>query len=171
MGTLTRNGIIYALILPALLGCVNIDVTIPWWDIERPLGLPTVEVGDIEYILDVADSETERVEGLSRRPYLPPDRGMLFMSDAYENQVGTFWMKDMRFPLDFVWIGATCEVVDIHAFAPIPLPFTPDEHITRFTSRRPALYALEINAGDTERYDIEVGDYAEFSNVAGVSCD
>ena len=48
----------------------------------------------------------ERSQGLSGRPNLAAGTGMLFVFE----QAGSyaFWMKDMRFPLDMVWIDAQC---------------------------------------------------------------
>ncbi len=102
-------------------------------------------------------------QGLTGRPYLEAGKGMLYIADGPD--VGSFWMKGMRFPLDFIWIGRNCRVVDIHPYVSIPLPNTPDERIPIYRSYTTAAYALEVNAGESDRYDIRVDDSVEFNNI------
>ena len=102
-------------------------------------------------------------QGMTGRPYLEAGKGMLYIADGPD--VGSFWMKGMRFPLDFIWIGRNCRVVDIHPYAPAPLPYTPDEQLPRYRSYTTAAYALEVNAGESDRYGIRVGDSVEFNNI------
>ncbi|MBI5465670.1 MAG: DUF192 domain-containing protein, partial [Candidatus Kerfeldbacteria bacterium] len=78
-----------------------------------PRGLPTRElkVGGTSLTVEVADSLSSRVQGLSGRDKLGPNHGMLFLFSSpgqYE-----FWMKDMKFALDFLWLnqGVVTEVV------------------------------------------------------------
>src|SRR5918992_1579604 len=61
---------------------------------------PTVTIGDASFVVELAVTPQERAQGLSGRPGLAPGTGMLFIfgtEDLY-----SFWMKDMRFPLDMV---------------------------------------------------------------------
>src|SRR3990167_3839192 len=52
--------------------------------------------------IEIADTSEKRAQGLSNRDSLPEDHGMLFIFDTY--QKSAFWMKDMRFPIDIIWI-------------------------------------------------------------------
>ena len=72
-------------------------------------------------------------------------------------------MKDMRFPLDFIWIGADCRVVDVTVEVPPPAPGTPNRELPTYRSSRPAAYTLEVNAGEVERHGVAIGDPVRFS--------
>lgn len=50
----------------------------------------------------VARSESEKARGLSGRLGLKKNEGMLFIFEAAERY--GFWMKDIRFPIDIIWI-------------------------------------------------------------------
>lgn len=61
-------------------------------------------------------------------------------------------MKDMKFPIDVIWLDGDYYVIDIaQSVEPNSFPevFEPSE---------PALYILEVNAGFAKRYGVEVGD-------------
>ena len=64
---------------------------------------PAVVIGDVVLPVELAITPEERRQGLSDRPSLAPGTGMLFVfeSDGHRQ----FWMKNMHFPLDMVWIG------------------------------------------------------------------
>ena len=57
----------------------------------------------------------EQQHGLAGRDTIAPDRGMLFLYD--DPLVPTFWMKDMRFPIDIVWLRSG-KVVGIESNLP-----------------------------------------------------
>ena len=51
--------------------------------------------------------------------------------------VQTFWMKEMRFPLDMVWIGAGCRVTGVTGVThdvPFPEAGTPASELPRYKS-------------------------------------
>jgi hypothetical protein len=105
--------------------------------------------------VEVAQTEAEKVQGLSDRDRLAPDRGMLFVYEAPLRPV--IWMRGMRFPLDILWIRDG-RVVDLVRKAKVP---TPGEDPQRFVPREDAQYVLEVPAGFAERHGITVGDRAE----------
>ena len=86
--------------------------------VETAVRVPVVEVGGVVFEVEIADDAAERAQGLSGRDPLPEDGGMLFVYQ--EPVVPGFWMRQMRFPLDFVWIGEDCEVVDVTPNVPAP---------------------------------------------------
>ena len=135
---------------------------------ETVIRMPVVEVGGAAFKVDVADDAAERAQGLSGRAGLPDDVGMLFVYQ--EPVVPGFWMRQMRFPLDFVWIGEGCEVVDVTPNVPEPLPDTSDAELVVYRPAAPILYNLEVNAGTSESQGIEVGDAVRFHNVPGGAC-
>ena len=147
------------LVLPA---CISVDVTLCTRD-DSSDDTPRVEVDGIEFEAEVADTQLRRERGLTGRRYLEERNGMLFIPDgAY---VGDYWMKGMLFPLDFIWIGRDCRVVDLIVYARIPPPGTPDDEIRRYSSYPAAGYTLEVNAGEVDRFGIRVGDKVRFDNI------
>ena len=125
-------------------------------------------INEATFLVRVADSKAERRRGLSRETPLKPQSGMIFIHG--NGDFGEMWMKDMLFPIDFVWIGADCRVVDIRSFAPIPVPGTPDQNLPRYAPSTPARHTLEINAGKAEGFGIRVGDRVSMENVQDGRC-
>ena len=120
-----------------------------------------VRIGGLVITAELARTAGERTKGLSGRPSLPEDAGMLFVFPS--EQQPTFWMKDMRFPLDFVWISADHHVVAVTANVPPPAPGTPDGALPEYSPDRPVLYALEVNGGVTARSGVLAGDLVTFT--------
>ena len=80
-------------------------------------------------------------------------------------QASSFWMKGMRFPLDFVWVGADCTVVDLIENVQHSPPDTPNSELKIFNSASPAAYTFEINAGEIARFGVEIGDEVRFHSI------
>ena len=114
-----------------------------------------ITVGQATFFAEVADNDEDRRQGLSGRASMPENRAMWFIYD-YEH-VPTFWMNDMLFPLDIVWVNASFSVVDISANAPAPAPGTPPSDLALYSPRAPAQYVLEINAGMAGKFGIDIG--------------
>lgn len=121
----------------------------------RPLQAK-VRIKDAVFAVDVAVTEAQKQKGLGGRDSLPDGHGMLFPYDHIEQY--EFWMKDMRFPIDIVWIrGKT--VVDISQNVPPPkanerpVIVKPSEAVDK---------VLEIKAGSSKEFGISIGDYVEF---------
>ena len=126
---------------------------------------PTVSVGGAAFDVEIAFTPEDRARGLSGRDSLPDGSGMLFV---FENgQASSFWMREMRFDLDFVWIGDGCEVVDIHARVPAPAAGASVGDLPIYSSQPPARYNLEINAGEAAKRGIEIGARARFIGFSG----
>ena len=82
-----------------------------------------------------------------------------------EPSVLTFWMKDMLLPLDFVWIGEDCTVVDITHDVPAPPRDATPLTLPRYSSAGPASYNLETNAGEARSFGLSEGDPVRFSEI------
>jgi uncharacterized protein len=129
---------------------------------------PAVRVGGVRFPVEVVATAPERSQGLSGRAELPPGTGMLFV---YEQPgIYAFWMIDMQFPLDFVWIGAGCAVVDLTPNVPPPQPGQSPGDLPRYRPAEPVRYVLEINAGDIALAGIRVGDAVVFEEVPAGGC-
>lgn len=62
----------------------------------------SLKIGGIDISVDIARNAVERERGLSGRPSLEDGQGMLFVFPKPGRYA--FWMKDMRFPIDIVWL-------------------------------------------------------------------
>ncbi len=131
---------------------------------------PGVTIGDVTFGAELAYTADLRTKGLSERDGLDSQTGMLFIFD--DGRASAFWMKGMRFPLDFVWIGHDCTVVAVTENVPNEAPGTPNSALPLYRSFVEAEYHLEINAGEVEKLGIGVGDSVTFEqiNVEGANC-
>src|SRR3989344_4327657 len=87
-----------------------------------------VYIKDISLNIEVADSKEERATGLSGREKLATDSGMIFIYENAERY--SFWMKGVKFPLDFIWI-MNDKIVDITEFVQPPALNQTDELLPR----------------------------------------
>ncbi len=124
-------------------------------------------VGAARFIAEVADDSNERRLGLSFRDSLDADRGMWFVFER-EGAL-SFWMREMRFSLDLIWVDAEWRVVDITREAPPPAPGAPSNALPTYSPATPAQYVLEINGGLARRLQIEIGDVVREVPSAGAS--
>lgn len=118
-----------------------------------------LQVGKTKLWVEVKDTVEERSSGLSGRAPLADDEGMVFIFEAI-GQPG-FWMKDMRFNLDVLWIRQG-QVVDISYNVPAPSPGTSNQDIATMRSTVPIDTALEVRAGWVEQHGVTIGDAVEF---------
>jgi uncharacterized membrane protein (UPF0127 family) len=102
----------------------------------------------------VADTDATRATGLSETECLPPDRGMLFVYD--QQQSLNFWMINMDFGIDIVYIDDEGVITSIHhADAPAEDESGTEEHHQYPGEGR---YVLEVNLGWTTDRGVEAGD-------------
>ena len=109
-------------------------------------------IGNTKMIVEIADTAEKMALGLSGRKSLGENSGMLFLYS--EPGMYSFWMKDMKFPIDIIWIGANGKIVDITKSA------LPESYPKTFTSKEPAKYIIEANSGWFDQNNIKIGDAA-----------
>lgn len=107
----------------------------------------------VDYTVDIRDEAFGMAKGLSGRESLPEKEGMLFVYSAPQKPV--FWMKNMNFPLDFIWIR-DFRVTELSEN--IPHPAANNGQVYRLNPRQPVDMILEVNAGDIHKYAIDIGD-------------
>jgi len=111
-----------------------------------------IKIDEKTFSVELAVTKDERELGLSGRNYLENDRGMLFIFDKPDIQ--RFWMKDMNFSIDIIWISSDFEVVGIERSA------SPETFPEIFSSPEPVSFVLEVNSGKAS--DIKIGDEVIF---------
>ena len=108
--------------------------------------VPTASIGGHNINIEIADTEAMRVQGLSGRDFLDANSGMLFLFEAPGKY--TFWMKDMQFPLDFIWIKDG-RVVEITANVP-------NSNLQIYEPAQLVDSMIEVNAGWTAKNNIKI---------------
>jgi len=122
---------------------------------------PKIKINNTEIELEIADTPEKRTKGLSNRDSLDQNKGMLFVFP--KGSTATFWMKDMKFDLDIIWIRDS-KIVKIDKNAKAPKTGTPDNKLTLYKSNQPIDYVLEVNSSFTDKNNIKVGDKVELIN-------
>ncbi len=110
-----------------------------------------VQIGDAVVKAEVESTPQQREKGLSGRTTLEKDHGMLFVFPNKDKH--GFWMKDMNFPIDMIWVD-TDRVVYIQENAPTPLP---NETLPIYVPTDAANLVLEVPAGYTREHGIVIG--------------
>jgi len=117
---------------------------IKFWDAVR--GLTSIKISSTSLQVEVADTEAKRSLGLSGRAMMDENTGMWFKFEI--PGIYPFWMKDMKFPLDFIWIRGG-KIVEIDKNIGIPAVIIPKGKVDQ---------VIEVNAGWVDKYDIKEGD-------------
>lgn len=104
--------------------------------------------------VEIAKTEAELTQGLSNRAGIDQNSGMYF--ELGQRAVTSFWMKEMLFPLDIIWID-NGTIIGIEKNAPIPTSAT----IPTFHSPTAVTNVLEVNGGFSDKNGIKTGDKVE----------
>lgn len=116
--------------------------------------LTVLKIGKVAINVEIVATPEKRAKGLSDRESLPKNQGMLFVFPISDYH--SFWMKNMRFGLDFIWISNS-KVVEVTKEVK-PEDYEPPKVLV---PAKKADQVLEINDGMAERLGIEIGDEVE----------
>lgn len=111
--------------------------------------------------VEIANTPALRKQGLSGRSNLDSNEGLLFTFP--QKAQPPFWMKDMNFPIDIIWISDN-KIAQIHKSVPAPDPNTPESQLQLYTPNDPINYVLEAVAGFAEQNNISPGDTIQLPN-------
>jgi uncharacterized membrane protein (UPF0127 family) len=112
-----------------------------------------IRIGNAIFTVELATTTLEQARGLSFRENLADGSGMLF---TFGPGVQNFWMKDMNFPIDIIWIAGGRVVGFVQDARP-----QPEAHLwelTVYASPNGVDKVLEVNAGVVAKNGINVGD-------------
>ena len=110
----------------------------------------TTSTGE-EIPVEVADTLKKRSLGLGERTSLKKGWGMLFVFE--KRKPHRFWMKDMQFPLDIIWLDNHRIVHIIHNAKPANSKVEPEV----MTSPVPVNFVLEIASGRAAKLRLKTG--------------
>lgn len=102
----------------------------------------------------VAKTPSARARGLGGYESLDTNEGMLFIFP--QSLIANFWMENMKFPLDFVWIRSDRKIVGITR------NIYPDTFPKTFASPGKIQFVLELNAGGADAFGLKTGAYLQF---------
>ena len=126
---------------------------------DNPYGA-TVYIKDYKINAYLAQTPSQFTKGLSVKNSLSPNEGMLFLFSE-TNIRPSFWMKNMKFAIDIIWIsGNTIVQIDKNAQ---PEPGKPDYQLTRYTPTVPVDMVLEVTAGLSDKKSFEIGDRVDIN--------
>lgn len=112
--------------------------------------------------VEIAYDTKAKQKGLGGRPCIEPNWGMLF--DFGHDGQYAFWMKDMSFPIDIIWINSRHDIAAVE----------PDVEPSTYNSKNPyfendpqhlARYVLEIKANLAKQYGLEIGQPVHFQKT------
>jgi uncharacterized membrane protein (UPF0127 family) len=112
----------------------------------------TVEGTGSEYRLKPVNSPEDQERGLSSTANLDKQTGMIFVNNEVAERC--FWMKDMNYPLDIIWVDDKKQVVHVEA------DVAPDTYPQTFCAQ--AKYVIELNAGAAATSGITTGKTLSF---------
>jgi len=99
-----------------------------------------IQIGAQIFNVEVAASVDARARGLSGRSALKQGSGLWFVFPAADTY--GFWMHDMHFPIDLIWVGPELKVAGAISLQPCA-----DQDCPVHYPPRRVTYVLEINAG------------------------
>jgi uncharacterized membrane protein (UPF0127 family) len=147
----------YAYIVYAVFGVVAIGVLIAWFFALSPFiqtadnaSGRTIQLDGNVISVSVAGTDAARQLGLGGRTGLAPNEGMLFVFQA--DGTYAFWMKDMHFSIDIIWISSDDHIVYMAQ------NISPDTYPHSFVPTSSARYVLELPAGYAAAHGVQLGD-------------
>jgi hypothetical protein len=111
-----------------------------------------VELQGQRYRVEIADDNAERARGLMFRDAMPEENGMLFIHDT--QMPLSYWMKNTKIPLDILYFDRDRKLVSQRRDVP---PCSLGDRCPPYPSSAPALYVLELNAGQAAKLGLKDG--------------
>lgn len=123
---------------------------------QRPSldNIKEVKIAGQSIKIDLALTKDQQEQGLSDRQGLSDNEGMLFVFDRPDKY--PFWMKDMNFAIDIIWIGEDMSVVYIKKDA------RPELYPEIYGPGENAKYVLEVVSGFSEKNNLKGGNNVQF---------
>ncbi len=129
-------------------------------------GLPVTDLvlrgskGEATFKIEIASDFESRRIGLGGRTEFKSGTGMLFVHPITSTY--GYWMKDVAFPIDMIYIDFGGKVAALHRMKPDPRregedPTMYQNRLKQYSSNRPVNFALEVPAGTIDALGITLG--------------
>ena len=114
--------------------------------LRAPSETAQIRIGTATVTARVARSPVHQARGLSNTVSLKANEGMLFVRTPPD--IPSFWMKDMRYAIDMIWIAPDARVLGVTAAV------QPDSYPALFSPPASVGWVLEVPAGFAARHAI-----------------
>jgi uncharacterized protein len=121
---------------------------------------PKVTVNGQSFKVTVAKTEDQKQIGLSETERLRDNEGMLFVFDSAGHY--PFWMKNMKFPIDIIYINGDKVTTVIDSAKPSN---ESDENLDIYQPDERSDKVLEIKAGLARKHQIKKGSTVKIENL------
>lgn len=111
-----------------------------------------IQLGGQIITIEIADTDAKRERGLMFRESLPDGHGMLFVFE--DERKLSFWMKNTLIPLSIGYFDKNRRLNEVHEMVPAVLG---ERELKTYSSRLPAMYALEMPKGWYSKHRIKSG--------------
>ncbi|WP_455475380.1 DUF192 domain-containing protein [Bartonella sp. B17] len=136
--------------------------------IKKPMKIPIHPVplvietkkGVISYQVELAFTSSQSEAGLMYRTDFPRDRAMLFKNQVSNQQEIFMWMANTPLPLDMIFLDAEGIIVSV---VENTSPFSMDI----ISSKVPAVFTIEVNAGEVSEKQIQKGQRVIHPAICG----
>ena len=116
-----------------------------------------VSIDGLQLSAEIPTTRELMAKGLAVKNELRENESMLFVYE--EPSRHSFWMKDMRFPIDIMWVDSNGRIVHIEEKLE-PCPFAPV--CPSYAPNADSQYVLETVSGFAQRHNIDLGTYIKF---------
>lgn len=113
-----------------------------------------IQVANHKLLVEVVNTDESRAQGLSGRAKLESNQGMLFDFTNSNIKQPSFWMKDMKFDIDIIWIF-NGSVIGITPNIPAP---TDPSNLPSYGPPGDITHVLEVASGWSAKQKIKIGD-------------
>jgi len=114
-------------------------------------------VGETKVSLDIANTEGNRIRGLSGREEILYYQGMIFVFPM--DGIYSFWMKDMNFSLDIIWLDKDYKIVHLEK------NISPETYPKSFIPEKKSRYVVELHSGFATTHNLVVGQSLSIENL------
>lgn len=108
-----------------------------------------IRLGPEEFEFEIADTPKKQIRGLMFRESLERNKGMLFIFNQPTR--AAFWMKNVKFPLDIIFLSEKGEIQEIWR------NMQPCTICVAQMPEQKAKYVLEIKGGLSDHLNLSIG--------------
>jgi len=112
----------------------------------------TLTIGQHTFTITIADTDKKREQGLSNNTTLGNDEGMYFIFSSPDSYA--FWMKDMKYDLDFIYVK---DGFVVNTIKNVPSPAHNKGAVAIVNSPVAFDGVVEVRSGFIKRWNIQKG--------------
>ncbi len=122
---------------------------------NMPHSSTSLRIGDGVFRARVAYTQDDREKGLSGVTNMSADQALLMVYP--DSGKWGIWMKDMKIPIDIIWLDQDKKVVFI-----VKNAYPDEENLRTYVTKMPAKYVIELPAGTVDSRAIKFDSVATF---------